>query len=500
MTEQTSRRTFLASSAIAASTIVDRHVLGAPFTAPSDKTTLAHIGMGTQGFNELGGLLRNPLIRIVAVCDPNEDSNDYVDWGPHGVRHRIRDLLGDPSWREGVPGIPGGREIGRQVVDAFYAREAGGARGKGCASYADFRELLEREKDIDAVKIMTPDHLHAAIAIAALKKGIHAITHKPLANRMHEARVLMDTVRATGVNTYFLAYISGEAAALAKTWIDDGAIGTLREIHNWSNRPVWPQYPALPADRPPVPKGFDWELWLGPSRSRPYHPCYTHAVFRGWYEFGGGSLADMGHYSLWPVFTAFDLDAPVSVEAWSSHTCVIENNVSHPLHNDVSFPAANTVKFTYPARGARGALDLYWYDGGMRPVTPDELEEDGGILPREGMMFVGEKGKILGGFLGENPRIIPARRMREYEQSASPGRRAGERRSGAGPWLDAFRGGPPSPGDFRNAGPITWAVNLGAVAIRAGGKIVYDHEAMKITNRPEANRYFHREYRPGWEL
>ena len=162
------RRTFLAAGPIAASTIVERQVLGAPFVPPSDKTTFAHIGMGTQGFRELGGLLGEPKIQIVAVCDPNEDSNDYVDWGKHDIRDRIRRFLGKPDWREGVDGIPGGREIDRQVVDAYYARERGAEKYKACASYADFRELLDKEKDIDAVKVMTPDHLHAAVSIAAI--------------------------------------------------------------------------------------------------------------------------------------------------------------------------------------------------------------------------------------------------------------------------------------------------------------------------------------------
>jgi len=498
MKPKVNRRKFLASGGLAGAAIVARHVLGAPAVPPSDKTTLAHIGMGTQGFNELGYLLGEPKIRIVAVCDPNEDSNDYVDWGKHGVRDRIRALLGDPAWREGVAGIPGGREVGRRVVDAYYARERGGEKLKGCAAYADFRELLEKEKDLDAVKIMTPDHLHAAISIAALKKGLHVLVHKPLANRLYEGRLVIETARARNVNTHFLPYNGGEPVRLVQRWIEGGAIGRLREIHNWSNRPLWPQWPSVPADRPPIPKGFDWQLWLGPSLDRPYHPNYTHAVFRGWYEFGGGALADMGHYSLWSVFTLFELGAPASVEAWSSHVCTIEDSVSHPLKNDVSFPAANTVRYRFPAAGNRGAVDLYCYDGGMRPPIPEELEADGRELPPEGLMFVGDEGKILGGFLGQDARIIPEKKMRAYQEKAGAG--TGPRPAPGGSWLEAFRGGPPSPGDFRNAGPITEAVNLGAVAIRAGGKLVYDHEGMRITNRPEVNRLFHREYREGWAL
>lgn len=419
-----SRRRFVAAGAIGTFTIVDRHVLGAPFVPPSEKTTIAHIGMGTQGFRELGGLLGDPKIQIVAVCDPNKDGTDYVDWSRHGVRNGIRRLLGKPNWREGAPGIPGGREVGREVVDTYYQNQRDGREFKGCAAYADFRELLEKEKDIDAVKIMTPDHLHATISIAAMKKGKHVLVHKPLANRLHEGRLVLKTARETEVNTHFLPYNnSGESMRLVHGWIKDGAIGRFRQIHNWSNRPMWPQLTGNPTDRPAVPKGFDWDLWLGPSQPRPYHPSYTHAVFRGWYEFGGGSLADMGHYSLWSVFTEFALGAPTTVQAWSSHTCAVVDQVSRRVKNDVAFPAANTVRFRFPSRGDRPAVDLFWYDGGMKPPIPEELDADNRDLPQEGMMFVGDKGKILAGFRGENPRMIPEAKMRDYAGVQPPPRR-----------------------------------------------------------------------------
>ena len=147
-------------------------------------------------------------------------------------------------------------------------------------------------------------------------------------------------------------------------WIDGGAIGTLREIHNWSNRPVWPQYATLPSDRPPVPEGLDWDLWLGPEAERPYHPNYTNMVFRGWYDFGGGSMADMGHYSLWTVFKALDLSGPTSIDPMLTHACTLQDGVSTTIRNDFSFPLAAVVRFRYPARGARGPVDLVWYDGG----------------------------------------------------------------------------------------------------------------------------------------
>jgi len=286
-------------------------------------------------------------------------------------------------------------------------------------------------------------------------------------------------------------------------WIRDGAIGTLREVHNWSNRPVWPQYATLPQETPPVPEGFDWDLWLGPALERPYHPHYTHAVFRGWYDFGGGAIADMGHYSLWAVFKALELDAPVRIEATPSHVAAIDGQVSRVIRNDWSFPVACSIRFQFAAKGDRPALDLFWYDGGMRPLTPDELEEDAEPMPAEGMMFVGDTGKILSGFSLQEPRIIPKRRMRDYAESKPGDAGQRDRRAlapGVVQWLAACKGGAAGPGSFLEAEVLSETINLGAVALRVGRKVTYDAAAMQITNMPEANSCLTREYRPGWEL
>src|SRR5262245_20995008 len=399
------RRRFIHTSVTAATavTILPRHIRAAAGgVAPSEKLTLAYIGCGTQGLRELLRLLTIPEVQVVAVCDPVEDGTDYVDWSKDGLRAAIASTLGQPDWRRGRPGIPGGRNVAKEIVETYYAKQRATETFKGCATYADFRELLEKEPDVNAVKIMTPDHLHATIAIAAMRKGKHAVMHKPIANRLHEARLVVETARATQALTHFLPATDGARIRAITEWIDDGAIGKLREIHNWSNRPVWPQYPTLPTEAPPVPKGFDWQLWLGPSLDRPYHPNYTHAVFRGWYEFGGGALADMGHYSLWPVFQQFNLDAPLVVESRPAHLCELSDKVAVKIKNDYSFPAACTIRFKFAAKGDRPALDLFWYDGSMKPPTPEEVEE----LDAEGMMFVGDSGKILAGFHGETPRAI----------------------------------------------------------------------------------------------
>jgi predicted dehydrogenase len=496
-----------AAAAAAAVTIVPRHVLGGPgFVAPSDKITLAYIGCGTQGIREMIGMLGVSDIQIVAVCDPVKDGHDYVDWSADGNRAAIAEAMGNPGWRRGTPGIPGGRDVAKELIETVYARDRQSQKYSGCATYADFRELLDAQRDIDAVKIMTPDHLHATIALAAMRRGKHVLVHKPLANRLNEGRLVVEAARKANVATHFLPASEGRNIRTIKGWIDDSAIGTLREIHNWSNRPVWPQYPTIPTDKPPVPEGFDWQLWLGPSLDRPYHPNYTHAVFRGWYEFGGGALADMGHYSLWPVFQLFELDAPIAVESRPSHLCTLRNNVAERIRNDFSFPAACTIRFQFAAKGNRPALDLFWYDGSMKPPTPEELGGAAELEP-EGMMFVGDKGKVLAGFRGESPRLIPEEKMQQYRAAgkvpdAQPQRRGGRDRGPTlAPWVAAVRGGKPTYGDFRLAGPITDAFNLAAVSLRMGGRrLLFDAAAAKVTNVPEANRYLGREYRRGWEL
>jgi hypothetical protein len=304
--------------------------------------------------------------------------------------------------------------------------------------------------------------------------------------------------------THFLPASAGEQVRVAADWIKAGAIGKLREVHNWSNRPVWPQYATVPTDRPPVPKDFDWDLWLGPSLPRPYHPHYTHAVFRGWYEFGGGPVADMGHYSLWPVFQEFELDAPFAVESTPSHVCTILDHVSQKIHNDYSFPYASTIRFKFAAKGERPALDLFWYDGGMKPRTPEELEATNKELPAEGMMFVGDKGKILGGFRCEDARIITAGQSRALNASQPPTATSGSNRNHPdwnASWIRAFKGGAPTYGNFQLAGPISEAFNLGAISLRLGGRrLLWDASKATITNLPEANKYLTREYRKGWEL
>jgi Oxidoreductase family, C-terminal alpha/beta domain/Oxidoreductase family, NAD-binding Rossmann fold len=500
--KKVSRRAFLdaTTKASLAFTIVPRHVLGGRgYVAPSDKLTLAYIGCGTQGLREMTELILNPALQIVAVCDPNKMSTNYVDWSPDEIRDLIRKTIADPSWGAHLNGIPGGRDVGQELVNKYYGRTTGSGAYKGCRAYADFRELLEVEKDFDAVKIMTPDHHHATIAIASMKKGKQVVIHKPIANRMYEARLSIETARKTGVSTHLLAYSKIAGDQLVSQMIQDGAIGKLQEIHNWSNRPVWPQWTSNPTEEVPLPDGFDWDLWLGPVPHRPYHPNYTNCVFRGWYDFGAGSIADMGHYSLWPLFLTLGIKtAPLSAEACGTTTCAITNHVSDEVINNVAFPYSCMVRFKFPQQASLPAFDLYWYDGGMRPRVPEEMEAEGRTLEREGMLFVGDKGKILAGFRCESPQLLPESRMRSYLQGQPLPKEVVDHNQNI--WIDAFRAKTESPGSFLLAGPISETILLGGVALRAGKRVDYDSENMKITNDQQANKYLVREYRKGWEL
>ncbi len=494
MPDDSNRRRFLGAAA-AAFAIVPRHVLGGPgYVPPSDKINLAYIGTGTQGLREMLPLLAAPEVRIVAVCDPSKLSIGYRDWSKDGILNQIRRTLEKPDWRPGGDGlIPGGRDVAKNIVDTYY-------KTTDCATYADYRDLLANATGVDAVKIMTPDHLHGTIAIAAMRKRKHVITHKPIANRLREARTVIDTAKETGVATYFIPWDSHGSMDKVMGWINDGSIGNLREVHNWTNRPMWPQYPTMPVGTAAIPDGFDWNLWLGPEAERPYHPNYTHMVFRGWYDFGGGSMADMGHYSLWSVFNALELGAPTRIDPMLSHSCVLNDGVATTIRNDFSFPMAGAVRFRYPARGSRPAIDLVWHEGGMRPNTPEEFDADGRELPLEGMMFVGDTGKILAGFRVENPVLIKAGVPVPAEARVQrPPRETGQLSPGMKEWVAACRGGQQSAGSFLNAWPITEAVNLYAIAHRTGRRLKYDASSMTITNVTEANRYLARDYRKGFE-
>jgi hypothetical protein len=433
------------------------------------------------------------------VCDPNKEAVGYKNWGPDYLTDAVRNSLGIPNWTPGGGNkIPGGRDNGKFIVDTYYANKRGKEKFAACRTYADPREMFEKEKDLDAVKVMTPDHLHGVLALAAMKRNKHIVMHKPVANRLLEGKRVLDLAKNSRSVTHLIAWDSNGSMDQVMKWINAGEIGTLKEIHNWTNRPVWPQYAEKPKRTPPVPKGFDWDVWLGPEADRPYHPDYTHMVFRGWYDFGGGAMADMGHYSLWSVFEALGLTTPDVIEPNRSHVCTFNGDVPYRINNDFSFPMASMVRFKYPANGQRAPVDLCWYDGGMKPPTPEELYRDNKQLGPEGMMFVGDKGKILAGFRIENPTLLAGNKT---QTSTSPKiDTSGEAAQKAAKlFAEACRSGKQYPGSFAQADHLTEAVNLYAAALRSNRVLQYDAASQRITNVPDANKYLDREYRTGWD-
>ena len=441
-----SRREFLGvAGGVGAFTIVPRYVLGgAGNTAPSEKLNIAGIGVGGQGGGDLNAVSSQ---NIVALCD--------VDW-----------------------------------------RHAGGTfrRYPNARKYKDFRVMLDKEdKNIDAVVVATPDHIHAPASMAAIKRGKHVYCEKPLTHSVYEARQIAEAARKAGVATQMGNQgQASEQTRLMCEMVWDGAIGPVREVHVWTDRAnrglnavYWPQGVDRPKDKPAVPDTLDWDLWLGPAPQRPYHPAYVPFKWRGWWDFGTGAMGDIGCHALDPIFRALKLGAPTSVEGIST------------LVNTETYPLASKIHYEFPARGDMPPVKVVWYDGGMRPPRPAELE-DGRQVGSNGKLFIGDKGKML------SERIIPDSRMQEYGKppqklERSPGHHI--------EWIEACKGGKPAGSNFDHAGPLAEAVLLGNVALRPElkekmnrTKLLWDPEKFEITNVPEANQFLKREYREGWTL
>jgi len=379
-----------------------------------------------------------------------------------------------------------------------YAKQKRVGQATACRAYVDFRELLEKEQDLDAVYNMTPEHLHGVVAVRAMRAGKHVITHKPISNILSEVRIARNTARAPGVATQLFCAAGLTSTPTLSQWIAGGAIGPVREVHNWSSRPFWPKgMTERPSEAPPVPDGFDWNLWLGPASERPYHPAYTHAVFRGWYDFGTGALGDMGHYSFHQIFEILNLGSPVTVEAGRSQLWRIQDDTWHKQVNLVSYPQASEIHWQFPARGDRPPVTLHWYDGGLRPPLPKELEEDAEEMPEEGVLYVGDQGKILGGFNGENPRLIPKKRMSVFQPPPQTLPRPVEELD---QFIRACHGGAASDAIFEKAYPFAETILLGTIALRVNKKLRWNTETMEFTNSKEANALKSRKNRAGWEV
>lgn len=501
MSSKISRRRFLASGAAASAfTIVPRRVLGrSGYPAPSDMIVLAQVGCGTQGQRQVSaGFAGRTDLQFVAVVDPNRDSHNYVDWGEGGNRNRIRRFLEEPSWGEGDTGIRAGREVSRQILETYYKKQ--NRPSAGIRSYEDYREMLDKERDIQGIVNITPDHQHAGINIAALRKGKAAIAHKPVASVLYELRRTLQVARASSATSHLLAYSNAPDRHTLAAWINAGVIGNVREVHNWTNRPFWPQgWQEHYTSGPPVPDGFNWELWQGPEPERPYHPNYTFALYRGWYAYGAGCLGDMGFYSLWQPYRILNLGVPEWVEARPNNEAFVnEKSVSDGGHvSQVGFPKASAVRWRHPATANRPSVDTFWYDGGMKPPTPEELYEANEDLAAEGMLFIGDKGKILCDFRANKPRLLPQSQHRAFEGLVA---KDIDTTTPEDEWVNALKKGTRSGGCFERVETLAEAVTLANIALRVPYKrLLWDAQKVEFTNSPEANKLIRREYRQGWE-
>jgi predicted dehydrogenase len=444
--------------------------------------------------------LPNPNIRITAVCDPNTKSDDYPEWGYNELNNKIRQFLGDPNWAKDARGGLCGREVGRDVVKRYYAKQSGGSPADvSLGEYRDFREMLETHKDINAVYNMTPEHLHGVVVMRALKAGKHVITHKPMANVLNEVRLLRDMAKKTDVATQLFCSAQQAETPRVAEWIAAGVIGTVREVVNVSTRPFWPQGMLnYPTDTPPVPGGFDWDLWLGPAAARPYHPAYTHAVFRGWYDFGTGALGDMGHYSFHQIFECLGLGSPLTVQASHSEYWAVTEKGWTKQVNKVSYPQSSRITWEFANPKAIGEkVRLHWYDGGVRPPELAELTEEENKQLDEYTLYIGDTGKILCDFMGGSPRLLPKARQQGFtEPPRTLPRPIGELEQ----FVKGCRGEAKPDAAFEAAYPFAETILLGTIALRVPGTLHWDTEKFEFTNSGEANALKYRTNRPGWEV
>lgn len=518
---RTSRRTFIAKTGTVAlgAMIVPRHVLGGVrFQAPSDTLNVAIVGAGGMGMQNMVPLLGE---NVVAVCD--------VDFGyvERALAGRLR-----PN-REGVVS-----------PDAIKLRDA----YLKAKQYTDFREMLDKQRDIEAVVIATPDHTHAVIAIAAMNAGKHVYVQKPLTYSVYEARVLDKLARANPklVTEMGNQGHSREGTRRIRELIGAGVIGAVREVHVWTDRPVryWaqgiprpgytrptPPAPTTPSSPQPEPwkgsapqpatvaplwnlravenavlkamaeapqtppPGLDWNRWLGPAPERPYHPAYHPFTWRGWVGFGVGAIGDMGAHLLDQPCWALDLGYPTSLEASST-------TWGGPSDDPATYPLATAVEYEFAARGSQPAVKLFWYDGGLLPPRPPFLPDNVTLATGDGSggVFIGDKGILTYQTYGENPTVYP-----EAAASAAAAVPKSVPRIDVAHevnWAMACKGLTRASGPFQYSAPLTEVMLLGNVALRAGQgrKILYDGANMNITNAPDANQFLTREYRTGWNV
>ncbi|MEI6813025.1 MAG: Gfo/Idh/MocA family oxidoreductase [bacterium] len=488
--------------------IVPRHVLGGPgFQAPSDTLNFAVVGFGGMGSGNANVLAQ--VENMVAVCDVDlafADSN----------------VASKEKNRDGSPNAPGVK-----LREQFNKAK----------KYTDFREMLDKSKDIDAVIIATADHNHAVIAKAAMQAGKHVYVQKPLTYSVHEARVLGKLAKD---NPKLATQMGNQGHSRDGTrsiveWVQAGVLGDVKEVHVWTNRPVgyWPQAVSRPrqpnANVPAgfgknfsqgainnvtayqlataqysMPDGLRWDLYLGGvPEDVPYHPIYHPFNWRGWTDFGVGALGDMGAHLIDQPYWALGLTQPTAIEAsaspWGTEP-IVPRPTSGPTTKPCTYPMATTVTYDFPARGNKPAVRMYWYDGGILPPRPAMLPDNVQMNPDGGVLFVGTKGVLMHETYGDNPKIYPESAAQAATKVAKSIVRI--ETSHEVNWANAAKGKGTTSSPFEYAANLTETMCLGIVALKTGvgRKLVYDAASMTVTNIPEANQYLTRNYRKGWEV
>ncbi|WP_205511195.1 Gfo/Idh/MocA family protein [Longitalea arenae] len=458
------RRNFIRNTSLAAGSffIVPRHVLGRGYIAPSDKLNIAGIGAGGKAEVNLPYAYNNGAENIVALCDVDD----------------------------------------RMAVNARK-------KWPNAPYYRDYREMLDKEhKNIDAVIITTPDHMHAVQAMAAMQLGKHVYVEKPLTHDIYEARQLTLAAQQYKVVTQMGNQgSSGDDTRIVETWIQEGLIGKVHTVHVWTNRPVWPQGIPTPSGKFDIPAAVDWDLWLGTAPYRDFNPAYLPATWRGWVDFGCGSLGDMGCHFIDVPFRALKLGYPESVEC--SVGSVYTGFFKEAFYTD-SYPPSSKVHIRFPARGKMPPVEMIWYDGGIKPDRPEELLPDEQLAEWDGgMLFEGSKGKLMAGLFGRKPTLLPTRKMKEarlpkskypFVEKGSEGHQT--------QWVQACKKGfgAYTSSSFDVAGPLTETVLMGNLAIRSYNikegnqfpgrkRLLWDGTNMRITNFDAANAFVKRNYR-----
>ncbi|HEX6986934.1 MAG TPA: Gfo/Idh/MocA family oxidoreductase [Planctomycetaceae bacterium] len=460
---KTTRRQFLATaaSAAAAFTIVPRHVLGGPgHVPPSEAINVALVGAGGRAVQNLRELFKEADCRVVAVADPVEHI-DLSEFFYKGVA---------------------GRGPVVETVEKHYGEKTPGFK---CAAYEDFRELLDKEKDLDAVLCSTPDHTHACVSVPAMRAGKHVYCEKPLTHNVWEARLMAQVAAETGVATQMGNQgHSNEGIRKVVEWLRAGAIGPVREVHAWASTSRWNKTLAGPPEGADVPAGVNWDLWLGPREERPYSPAYHPVAWRDFWDFGAGTLGDFGCHDLDAACWALDLAAPESIESRAAG------------YSDGQItPHGELVFYEFGPRGDMPPVKVTWYGGGLKPATPKDWPA-GEPLPGRGVLFVGDKGVMFGAGAGGEPKLL-GKLDEEFERpEPTIPRSKGHYRD----WLDACKGGEPAGSNFAYGARLTELALLGVASLRLGKRIDWDAAAMKAKGLPEADAILKEAYRPGWEI